>query len=148
MKITNNKAYIEITQLNKTRAQIRYWSTLSIEYYEKNVSLSTVANLLSRSELEYYLDENITNYQDKNDNLVIIGNELYRFLNQEEGILDRIISSCEERTLVIAISVEEKLSHLPWEVLHDGSCFLTQRNFPAIVPMRWVQKNRLIFLQK
>nr|WP_255515583.1 tetratricopeptide repeat protein [aff. Roholtiella sp. LEGE 12411] len=42
--------------------------------------------------------------------------------------------------MVIAIDTDQKLAHLPWEVLHDGQDFLVKRVNPVVLPLRWIEK--------
>jgi tetratricopeptide (TPR) repeat protein len=65
-----------------------------------------------------------------------IGQELYTWLNGSDGVLDRKING--RANILLAISVQDKLAHLPWKLLHDGTNFLIDR---SILPVRWVRQS-------
>jgi hypothetical protein len=54
--------------------------------------------------------------------------------------LTRALDQCSGEGVALAIATTGKLAHLPWEVLHNGDCFLIER-LPAVVPLRWVTSN-------
>ena len=66
------------------------------------------------------------------------GCRLYQWLNGSDRFLERAIDAGLPADLIgLAIETEGLFSHLPWELLHDGSTFLAQRRTPLLVPLRW-----------
>jgi tetratricopeptide (TPR) repeat protein/CHAT domain-containing protein len=72
-------------------------------------------------------------------NTSTVGQKLYEWLDGGERWLGRAIeeASFDVDVLVIAIDVEERLSHLPWETMHDGRRLLIQSENPKVAIARW-----------
>jgi len=71
----------------------------------------------------------------------VTGKRLFNWLDGNERWLSRAIRECRGQELIVAIKAEQQLTHLPWEVLHDGTGFLINRVNPVVVPVRWVEGN-------
>ena len=106
-----------------------YWDN-PLDFQSFQRSRGEISGLIKKSEAEYYTHLPVEYTQ--------TGQNLYEWLNGDKRDLERVIhdgSSGEE--IVLAIATSEGLSHLPWELLHDGKDFLVNST-PAIVPVRWV----------
>ena len=92
--------------------------------------LSEIKNLSSTADTDYYtrLPEDHAK----------TGQDLYRWLDGTERILQSELDSHRGEKIVLAISTSNGLVHLPWELLHDGQSFLVSK-YPAIVPLRWMK---------
>jgi tetratricopeptide (TPR) repeat protein len=113
-------------------AELRYYFDNPNNYKERVLELSAIQTLIDHAETFYYVARPLSD-------LFGAGKQLYHWLDGEDRFLSDPIESCRSAdVLVLAISTDGKLAHLPWEVLHDGTSFLVQRNKPVIVPARWI----------
>ncbi|GAA1752727.1 CHAT domain-containing protein [Luedemannella helvata] len=103
------------------------------------IPLSELGEMLNRAEVDYYAPLP----EDPDERLAwleSLGQKLFAFLDRPR----RLLSSYIERTegswtvLVLALKMSHRLTHLPWELLHDGRSFLVAAPFP-VVPVRWVR---------
>ncbi len=102
------------------------------------ISVSELGNLHARAEADYYatlpedLDVRARLLQE-------MGEILFSFLNRPERVLSHYLERTEGSAdvLVLALTVKQRLAHLPWELLHDGRHFLVTGPFP-VVPVRLV----------
>ncbi|MBC1193938.1 CHAT domain-containing protein [Microcystis aeruginosa BLCCF158] len=131
--------YIELRPIDKQRIELRYHHVEVNEgsYEPQIVDISSIQSLIAQSERDFY----VSSFPD----LVNIGQQLFIFLDSPGRYLTRAIESCQEDGLILAIDTGNgdetgiRLSHLPWEVLHDGSYFLVDRLAPSVVPLRWTK---------
>lgn len=79
------------------------------------------------------------------EDLSTAGRRLFDWLNGRENWLVTKLAEAFGKPVVLAIATAHQLSHLPWEVLHDGAQFLVQR-FPAVVPLRWRSSDQVTYL--
>ena len=122
---------LRLRQADQNSAELRYFSDNPNDYTERFLDLASVRELLDDAETGYYTFLPA--------DLAKTGQSLYHWLDSADRFLARAIADCKgtAEVLVLAISAEGKLSHLPWELLHDGTGFLVQKRNPSIVPMRW-----------
>lgn len=131
--------YIELRPIDKQRIELRYHHVEVNEgsYEPQIVDISSIQSLIAQSERDFY----VSSFPD----LVNIGQQLFIFLDSPGRYLTRAMESCQEDGLILAIDTGNgdetgiRLSHLPWEVLHDGSYFLVDRLAPSVVPLRWTK---------
>lgn len=131
--------YIELRPIDKQRIELRYHHVEVNEgsYDPQIVDISSIQSLIAQSERDFY----VSSFPD----LVNIGQQLFIFLDSPGRYLTRAMESCQEDGLILAIDTGNgdetgiRLSHLPWEVLHDGSYFLVDRLAPSVVPLRWTK---------
>jgi hypothetical protein len=56
-------------------------------------------------------------------------------LDGNNRLLANALKESQQQGLIIAIAADKGLAHLPWELLHDGQCFLVEKQ-PPIIPIR------------
>jgi CHAT domain-containing protein len=123
--------HIHLKPAAANTAELRYYFDNPNDYKERVLNLAVIENLIAEAEKFYYVPRDFSD-------LSSIGTQLYHWLDGEDRFLTQPIESCRAAdVLVLAISTEGKLAHLPWEVLHDGTSFLVQHVKPVIVPARW-----------
>jgi len=119
--------HIALKRLETNYAELRYWGEHPANYERQVLPLQAIEDLIGESELNNVLRPNVQG----------IGKRLFRWLDGDGRWLSRAINECSEEGIVLAITAEAKLSHLPWEVLHDGNTFLMERDYPLVVLVRW-----------
>ena len=62
-------------------------------------------------------------------------------MDKSDRILANALQEPHPEGLIIAIATDKGLAHLPWELLHDGDCFLVKKR-PSIIPVRWVSNGK------
>ncbi|MEO0841209.1 MAG: CHAT domain-containing protein [Cyanobacteria bacterium J06643_5] len=111
--------------------ELRYFFKNSIQYEERYLNLAEITDLVQIAERDYY-----TALPEQHD---VTGKRLFDWLDGDDRWLSRAIRECRGEELVVAIKAEQQLTHLPWEVLHDGDDFLINRVNPVVVPVRWIE---------
>ncbi|BAT56346.1 TPR repeat-containing protein [Nostoc sp. NIES-3756] len=122
---------IQLRESTQETVELRYWLPQIKHYESRRLKLVEIADLLKQGERDYYK---------LLPDLRGIGQQLFFWLDGDGRWLSRGIANCRGEGLVIAIDTEQKLAHLPWEVLHDGEDFLVKRVNPVVLPLRWVEK--------
>ncbi|MDM9582501.1 tetratricopeptide repeat protein [Nostoc sp. GT001] len=122
---------IQLRESTQETVELRYWLPQIKHYESRRLKLAEIADLLKQGERDYYR---------LLPNLPGIGKQLFFWLDGDGRWLSRGIANCRGEGLVIAIDTEQKLAHLPWEVLHDGQDFLVKRVNPVVLPLRWIEK--------
>ncbi|NEU77544.1 tetratricopeptide repeat protein [Nostoc sp. UIC 10630] len=122
---------IQLRESTQETVEIRYWLPQKSHYESRRLKLAEIANFLNQGERDYYK---------LLPNLPGIGRQLFFWLDGDGRWLSRGIANCHGEGLVIAIDTDQKLAHLPWEVLHDGQDFLVKRVNPVVLPLRWIEK--------
>ncbi|MFH7025068.1 MAG: tetratricopeptide repeat protein [Heteroscytonema crispum UTEX LB 1556] len=95
-------------------------------------------------------------YSNKNDvsDITDLGRQLYQWLDGKEGWLRGSLNNGDELTIYLDLiqtseahslnpetqRVALGLAHLPWELLHDGSGFLLERQDVSVLPVRFVHQ--------
>ncbi|MHC5859993.1 tetratricopeptide repeat protein [Nostoc sp.] len=123
---------IQLRESTQETVELRYWLPQIKHYESRRLKLAEIANFLKQGEQDYYK---------LLPNLPGIGQQLFFWLDGDGRWLSRGIANCRGEGLVIAIDTEQKLAHLPWEVLHDGEDFLVKRVNPVVLPLRWIEKD-------
>ncbi|MHC5765311.1 MAG: tetratricopeptide repeat protein [Nostoc sp.] len=122
---------IQLRESTQETVELRYWLPQIKHYESRRLKLAEIANFLKQGERDYYK---------LLPNLPGIGQQLFFWLDGDGPWLSRGIANCRGEGLVIAIDTDQKLAHLPWEVLHDGEDFLVKRVNPVVLPLRWIEK--------
>ncbi|MEH2147437.1 CHAT domain-containing protein [Nostoc sp.] len=127
---------IQLRESTQETVELRYWLPQKNHYESRRLKLAEIADFLKRGERDYYK---------LLPNLPGIGQQLFFCLDGDGRWLSRGIADCRGEGLVIAIDTDQKLAHLPWEVLHDGEDFLVKRVNPVVLPLRWIEKETEAF---
>ncbi|MEH2223999.1 MAG: CHAT domain-containing protein [Nostoc sp.] len=127
---------IQLRESTQETVELRYWLPQIKHYESRRLKLAEIADLLKQGERDYYK---------LLPNLAGIGQQLFFWLDGDGRWLSRGIANCRGEGLVIAIDTDQKLAHLPWEVLHDGEDFLVKRVNPVVLPLRWIEKETEAF---
>ncbi|MBD2560118.1 tetratricopeptide repeat protein [Nostoc linckia FACHB-391] len=122
---------IQLRESTQETVELRYWLPQIKHYESRRLKLAEIADFLKQGERDYYK---------LLPNLPGIGQQLFFWLDGDGRWLSRGIANCRAEGLVIAIDTDQKLAHLPWEVLHDGEDFLVKRVNPVVLPLRWIEK--------
>ncbi|MEH1897428.1 MAG: tetratricopeptide repeat protein, partial [Nostoc sp.] len=122
---------IQLRESTQETVELRYWLPQKNHYESRRLKLAEIADFLKQGERDYYKVL---------PNLSGMGKQLFFWLDGDGRWLSRGIANCRGEGLVIAIDTDQKLAHLPWEVLHDGEDFLVKRVNPVVLPLRWIEK--------
>jgi hypothetical protein len=104
------------------------------KYQENSLSLTEIEELTKKADTDYYTRRPV-DYEET-------GHKLYNWLDTNDRILANALKHNQEG-IVLAISTDKNLAHLPWELLHDGKEFLVCKR-PPIIPVRWVSNGQPI----
>ncbi|BAS59510.1 hypothetical protein NIES2135_09610 [Leptolyngbya boryana NIES-2135] len=125
--------YIELRPSGEQTIELRYYNADSHQIYEtQRLRLSDIQTLIDQSEQDFYVSVLPDPVQ--------IGKKLFAWLDGASRHLTGSIDNCQEDGLILAIDSGARLSHLPWEVLHNGQQYLIDRVRPKIVPVRWTRQ--------
>ncbi len=127
--------HISLTELGKDYAALRYFWENPPDYKEHRLPLAEIKDLGNQSEADYYTRIPV--------DYATTGQSLYNWLDQSDRLLANALNQPRQDGLVIAIATDKGLAKLPWELLHDGNCFLVEKR-PAIIPVRWVSNGQPI----
>ena len=127
---------IQLRECTQETVELRYWLPQQKHYESRRLKLAEIADFLKQGDRDYYK---------LLPNLPGIGKQLFFWLDGDGRWLSRGIANCRGEGLVIAIDTDQKLAHLPWEVLHDGEDFLVKRVNPVVLPLRWIEKETEAF---
>ncbi|MEL7071207.1 MAG: tetratricopeptide repeat protein [Cyanobacteria bacterium J06581_3] len=120
--------HIDLRSVDDGYADLRYgWENLNA-FESRRLPLAQIQDLIDEMERDYYVA--------RPEDYVRTGNRLYAWLDGSDRWLAQLLEGARAG-VVLAIATTERLAHLPWEVLHDGSSFLVARPFPVVVPVRW-----------
>ncbi|KAB8331773.1 CHAT domain-containing protein, partial [Scytonema tolypothrichoides VB-61278] len=122
---------------------------LRCDYGSRSLDTAELSKLIDECEQNYYSHES-----DRPPLLLHIGRQLYQWIDGKEGWLRRALDEAEEQTIYLdliqtseaqGLNLETQrvalgLAHLPWELLHDGTGFLLERQDIAVLPVRSVQQ--------
>ncbi len=127
--------HISLNEQGRDYASLRYFWDNPNNYKEHRLPLSEIKGLRNKAETDYYtlipVDDAKT------------GQGLYNWLDKSDRVLANALKEPHSEGLIIAIATDWGLAHLPWELLHDGECFLVEKR-PPIIPIRWVSNRKPI----
>ncbi|MBD2526338.1 tetratricopeptide repeat protein [Nostoc sp. FACHB-133] len=127
---------IQLRESTQETVELRYWLPQIKHYESRRLKLAEIADFLKQGDRDYYK---------LLPNLSGIGQQLFFWLDGDGRWLSRGIANCRGEGLVIAIDTDQKLAHLPWEVLHNGEDFLVKRVNLVVLPLRWIEKETEAF---
>ncbi|MDZ8051588.1 MAG: tetratricopeptide repeat protein [Aulosira sp. ZfuVER01] len=122
--------HLDLKPVDENYVELRYFVDNPNQYERRSLALTEIADLIELAERDYYVSSLPEDY-------TVTGRRLYKWLDGSDRTLQSLLDKHRREGVMLAIATSEKLAHLPWEVLHDGSSFLVQR-VPAVVPVRWV----------
>ena len=130
--MTTPTIHIKFTQLDADHVELRYFTDTPSDYQSRTLPTAAIADLIKRAELDYYT----TTPADR----VSMGRALYTWLDSADRFLALALATQRHQTPLVALAIDltGNLSHLPWELLHDGSDFLVQRADLPLIPLRWL----------
>ena len=121
--------HIDLKPVGENYAEFRYfWDNIN-QYQSRQLPLTQIAGLINRAETDYYTSQPVEYAK--------TGQALYNWLDGSDRLLANALNQNNHEGLILAISTDEGLAHLPWELLHDGNSFLVEKT-PPIISLRWV----------
>ena len=120
---------VSLTDLGADQVELRYWRDDPNQFTRRTLDAGEIADLAKKAEADYYAIGE--------PDLVEIGKRLFRWLDGTDRWLVRELGSFGAGPVALLIQAGQKLGHLPWEVLHDGTAFLVRGARPAVLPVRW-----------
>jgi len=125
--------HIDLKLVGKDYAEFRYFWDNPNQYQSRQLPLAEIAGLIDRAERDYYtrLPEDYAE----------TGEAFYNWLDGSDRLLADALNQNHHEGLILAISTDKGLAHLPWELLHDGESFLVEK-MPPIIPLRWMKKQQ------
>ncbi len=125
--------HISLTQQGNDYALLRYFWDNPITHKEHRLPLAEIKGLSDRAETDYYTRIPV-GYEKT-------GQALYNWLDKSDRVLANALKEPHQEGLIIVIATDKGLAHLPWELLHDGECFLVEKR-PPIIPVRWMSNGK------
>jgi CHAT domain/AAA ATPase domain len=110
--------------------------TPRLRFFDVGVK-TPVERMLNRAEVDALVDRVEAGYGVLAADLVGIGQDLFRWL---DGPTERWLATALDRRqpLVVNVDCGERLRHLPWELMHDGTGFISVQANVMAVPVRAV----------
>ncbi|WP_449417244.1 GUN4 domain-containing protein [Phormidium nigroviride] len=127
--------HISLSEQGKDYASLQYFWGNRADCKEHTLPLAEIKDLGDRAETDYYTRIPV--------DYATTGRSLYNWLDRSDRVLANALNQFHREGLVIAIATDRGLAKLPWELLHDGDCFLVEKR-PAIIPVRWVSNGQPI----
>lgn len=133
--MSSKTLHIKLIPKGQKTVTLRYFFENQNDNTERDLKLDSIQNLLEKSESDYF-DSSFTD-------LVEVGKELYNWFDGEDRFFETALKKAQGTTeiIILAISTEGNLAHIPWEIMHNGIIFLVQSHNPKIVPVRWKEQN-------
>jgi hypothetical protein len=133
--------HLNLREKGNDSAQFHYYWDNPNKYLPDERELGEIFKLIEKPDTEYYTRLPL-DYAE-------IGKSLYNWLNGDRHLLDKVIKEGPQEGTVLAITTWKRLSHLPWELLHNGRGFLVD-SIPPVVPIRWVPElsNKVLTIEK
>ncbi|MBE5229016.1 MAG: GUN4 domain-containing protein [Microcystis aeruginosa PMC 728.11] len=129
--------HISLTPQGSDYVSLRYFWDNPNQYEERRLPLAEIKDLGNQAETNYYTRIPV--------DYAITGQKLYHWLDGNNRLLANALKESQQQGLIIAIAADKGLAHLPWELLHDGQCFLVEKQ-PPIIPIRWVSNSQSIVI--
>ncbi|MEA5628209.1 CHAT domain-containing protein, partial [Nostoc sp. UHCC 0251] len=127
--------HLDLKPIDEEHAEFRFFWDKPDDYQSRQLLLTEIANLIQKAEIDYY--------KILPADYARTGQTLYKWLDGSDRLLTNALKKSLSQNLIIAITTVNGLAHLPWEVLHDGNCFLVEKK-PSIIPVRWVSNGEPI----
>lgn len=124
--------YLQANRNQNNYVELRYFEDNPNIYQSRSLDVAEIADLIQLSERDYYISLPA--------DYVETGTKLFNWLDGNDRFFQQLLGKQQRKPVVLAISAQGNLAHLPWELLHDGKSFLVERN-PGIIPVRWVSSD-------
>jgi hypothetical protein len=137
--MTTKIIHISLTKRGNDSASLIYFEDNRFNYQEYTLPLDTIRKFINKNTPILSFDRSVRrDFLSNSENNIYknIGERLYKFLNHKD-ILKNVLDQRRTRPWIIAITTDQGLAHIPWELLHDGKEFLVEKQ-PSIVPVRWM----------
>ncbi|WP_414624366.1 CHAT domain-containing protein [Calothrix sp. CCY 0018] len=108
--------------------ELRYFEDNKNKYQSRSLPLTEIADLIQLAEQDYYVP--------LPEDYVKTGTKLFNWLDGDR-FFQQLLDKQRGKGVVLALSTSGNIAHLPWELLHNGKCFLVETK-PGIIPVRWV----------
>ena len=112
--------------------ELRYFEDNQNQYQSRRLPITEIADLIKLAERDYYIPLP-EDYQKT-------GQKLFDWLDGNDRFLQQLLDNQRGKGIVLAISTSGNIAHLPWELLHNGKCFLVETK-PGIIPVRWMSSD-------
>ncbi|WP_082650651.1 CHAT domain-containing protein [Mastigocoleus testarum] len=126
--------HLDLKPIQDNYVELRYFEGNPNDYQSRSLPLTEITDLIQIAERDYYTvlpeDHQIT------------GERLFDWLDGNDRFFQQLLNKQRGKGIVLAISTLGNISHLPWELLHDGKSFLVERK-PGIIPVRWVSSDEV-----
>ena len=122
--------YLKQTQDNYV--ELRYFESNPNNYQSRRLPLQQIADLIQLAERDYYTP--------LPEDYVKTGTKLFNWLDGNDRFLQQLLDKQRGKPVVLALSTSGNIAHLPWELLHNGKCFLVETK-PGIIPVRWMSSD-------
>ncbi len=124
--------YLQENRNQNNYVELRYFGDNPNIYQSRSLAVAEIADLIQLSEQDYYISLP-ADYKKT-------GTKLFNWLDGNDRFFQQLLDKQRGKKVVLAISAQGNLAHLPWELLHDGKSFLVERK-PGIIPVRWVSSD-------
>ena len=133
-----------MTEILHIRLEERGQSARRLIYYRDNHLDEERSACFQLQEIEELILEARGNYyQTLDPNSRQFGQRLFTWLDHQTGVLKKLSEQFRHDYTVLAISGDDGLADLPWEILHDGQEFLVNKTY-AIIPVRWLGDREIL----
>ncbi|MFO0891504.1 MAG: hypothetical protein U0790_20475 [Isosphaeraceae bacterium] len=146
--------HVSLTETGNDQVELRYWTDNPNTARTRKLSLREIGDLVERAETEYYggpvksgaaaaeavsdrAERLLTSRSHRRLEPAEIGRQLFSWLDGTDRWLVRTFKDIGHPVIALAIEARQRLGHLPWELLHDGTSFLVHGANPAVLPVRW-----------
>ena len=117
--------HVDLRSLDADYVDLRYSAENLNDFEPRRLQLAEIQDLIEMMERDYYVS--------LPEDYATTGRQLYEWLDGRDRFLTNLLGS---RSAVLVIALSERLAHLPWEMMHDGTGFLVARSQP-VIPVRW-----------
>ena len=124
--------HFDLKLIQDNYVELRFFENNPNNYQSRSLALTEIADLIQLVERDYYvfLPEDYKK----------TGTKLFNWLDGNDRFLQQLLDKQRGKGVVLAISTSGNIAHLPWELLHNGKCFLVETK-PGIIPVRWVSSD-------
>lgn len=121
--------HFHLKPIQDNYVELRYFDNNPNQYQSRSLPLTEIADLIKLAEQDYYIP--------LPEDYKKTGQKLFDWLDGNDRFLQQLLDKQRGKAVVLAISTSGNIAHLPWELLHNGKCFLVETK-PGIIPVRWV----------
>ena len=124
--------HFNLKRIQDNYVELRYFESNPNNYQSRRLPLQQIGDLIQLAERDYYIP--------LPEDYVKTGTKLFNWLDGNDRFLQQLLDNQRGKGIVLAISTSGNIAHLPWELLHNGKCFLVETK-PGIIPVRWVSSD-------